>query len=64
MFGTVSSYNPKKKFGYIAGDDGKEYFVHESEIMLPSKCLYAGYSVRFTPTSGFPKPKAAGVCLL
>lgn len=64
MIGIVNSYNPKKKFGYIAGDDGKEYFVHESEIKLPSKCLYAGYSVQFTPTSGFPKPRAAGVSLL
>lgn len=64
MLGKVIAYYPQKRFGYIAADDGREYFVHESQINLPSKCLSAGYMVQFTPSNGFPKPQACHVCLL
>jgi len=30
--GTVKFYNPNKRFGYITGDDGKDYRVHESGL--------------------------------
>ena len=30
--GTVKFYNSMKHFGFIAGDDGKEYFVHVSGL--------------------------------
>lgn len=32
MNGTVKFFNPMKGFGFIAGEDGKEYFVHKSSI--------------------------------
>ena len=30
--GTVKFYNPNKRFGYITGDDRKDYRVHESGL--------------------------------
>ena len=30
--GTVKFFNGMKHFGFIAGDDGKEYFVHSSGL--------------------------------
>ena len=32
MKGTVKFYNRMKRFGFITGEDGKDYFVHESGI--------------------------------
>ncbi len=32
MKGKVKFYNEAKKFGFIAGEDGKEYFVHFSGL--------------------------------
>ena len=32
MKGTVKFFNRDKHFGFIAGEDGKEYFVHESGL--------------------------------
>ena len=29
--GTVKWFNPEKAFGFILGEDGKDYFVHLSE---------------------------------
>ena len=28
MEGTVKFFNPKKGYGFITGEDGKDYFVH------------------------------------
>ena len=30
--GTVKFFNSMKHFGFIAGEDGKEYFVHSSGL--------------------------------
>lgn len=32
MKGTVKFFNVGKHFGFIAGEDGKEYFVHSSSL--------------------------------
>ena len=32
MKGTVKFYNFSKNFGFIAGEDGKDYFVHSSGL--------------------------------
>ncbi|HQQ36778.1 MAG TPA: cold shock domain-containing protein, partial [Methanothrix sp.] len=31
--GTVKFFNRTKRFGFIAGDDGKDYFVHATGLM-------------------------------
>jgi CspA family cold shock protein len=35
--GTVKFFNEMKQFGFIAGDDGKEYFVHVSGLKEGTK---------------------------
>ena len=32
--GTVKWFDPVKGFGFIAGDDGKDVFVHQSNILM------------------------------
>lgn len=32
MNGTVKWFNPSKAYGFITGEDGKDYFVHSSQI--------------------------------
>lgn len=63
MYGRVKLYSPKKKYGFISGDDGREYYFSEGEIRIPSKSLSAGYSVQFNTSDGYPNPKARNVRL-
>lgn len=32
MKGSVKFFNTEKRFGFIAGEDGKEYFVHQTGL--------------------------------
>lgn len=32
MRGTVKFFNRNSRFGFISGEDGKEYFVHQSSV--------------------------------
>jgi len=32
MKGKVKWFNPRKGYGFIIGEDEKEYFVHQSEL--------------------------------
>ncbi|MCK5149418.1 cold shock domain-containing protein [Candidatus Pacearchaeota archaeon] len=32
MKGKVKFFNDEKEFGFIVGEDGKEYFVHKSAL--------------------------------
>jgi len=32
MKGTVKFFNREKEFGFITGEDGKDYFVHKSGL--------------------------------
>ena len=32
MKGTVKFFNSEKEFGFITGEDGKDYFVHKSGL--------------------------------
>lgn len=33
MKGTIKTYLPEKKYGFIRGDDGKDYFFHENDFV-------------------------------
>jgi len=58
--GTVKFFNRLKNFGFIQGDDGKDYFVHVSGLK-PGVTIDEGDRVSFTPTKGDKGDKAEGV---
>ena len=46
--GTVKWFDPKKGFGFILGDDGKDIFVHFSNIDMDGfKTLTEGQEVHY-----------------
>lgn len=46
--GTVKWFNPKKGFGFLVGEDNKDYFVHYSSIVKDGfKSLDEGQEVTF-----------------
>ena len=49
--GTVKFFNSMKHFGFIAGDDGKEYFVHASGLKEGTS-ITEGDKVSFKVTQG------------
>ncbi|MBI2542475.1 cold-shock protein [Candidatus Woesearchaeota archaeon] len=58
--GTVKFFNSMKHFGFIAGDDGKEYFVHASGLK-EGVSIKEGDKVSFDVVQGDRGPKAEGV---
>jgi len=60
MEGTVKFFNEMKNFGFIAGDDGKEYFVHSSGVKEGTS-LQEGDKVKFEVAQGDRGPKAEQV---
>jgi CspA family cold shock protein len=58
--GTVKFFNEMKHFGFIAGDDGKEYFVHASGVKEGTS-LREGDKVKFEVVQGDRGPKAEQV---
>lgn len=57
MKGTVKFFNASKNFGFISGEDGKEYFVHASGIE-EGTTLYEEDKVEFEVVEGDRGPKA------
>lgn len=57
MNGTVKYFNENKGFGFISGEDGKEYFVHRTGIE-DGKALREGSLVVFAVEEGDRGPKA------
>lgn len=48
MKGTVKSFNSRRGFGFITGEDGKDIFVHYSAIQKEGfKTLKAGEHVTY-----------------
>jgi len=60
MKGTVKFFNLEKGFGFIAGEDGKEYFVHSSGLK-EGTTLNENDAVTFDVEEGDKGPKAANV---
>ena len=60
MNGTVKFFNDQKGFGFIAGDDGKEYFVHQTGLVEGVR-LQEGDAVTFDVEEGDRGPKAVNV---
>ena len=60
MKGTVKFFNNMKGFGFISGDDGKEYFVHQ-EGLKEGVSLQDNDSVTFDVEEGDRGPKAVNV---
>ena len=60
MNGTVKFFNEQKQFGFIAGEDGTEYFVHVSGLTEGTR-IREGDSVTFDVEQGDRGPKAVNV---
>lgn len=58
--GTVKFFNNRKQFGFITGEDGKEYFVHITGLK-PGVSITEGDKVTFDVVNGDRGPKAENV---
>jgi len=58
--GTVAKWIGDRGFGFIKTEDGKEIFVHNSDIQGKSS-LSEGEKVEFEVTEGPKGPRAANV---
>ena len=48
MHGKIKMFNNERGYGFILGEDGKDYFVHVSNIACAEE-LFRGMGVIFTP---------------
>jgi cold shock protein len=62
MNGTVKFFNEQKQFGFIAGEDGVESFVHISGLTDGTR-IREGDAVTFDIEQGDRGPKAVKVSL-
>ncbi|MCS7230285.1 MAG: cold-shock protein [Candidatus Kryptonium sp.] len=64
--GKVKWFNNKKGYGFIETEDGREVFVHYSEIKSDKrfKTLEEGAKVEFEIVDGPKGPKAVNVVVL
>lgn len=60
MKGKVKFFNEVKGFGFIIGDDGKEYFVHQTGVK-DGAVITDNDQVEFEVQQGDRGPKAANV---
>ncbi len=60
MKGKVKFFDTSKKFGFIAGEDGKEYFVHQTGLEAGVE-LKENDEVTFEVEQGDKGPKAVKV---
>jgi cold shock protein len=65
MIGTVRFFKSDRGFGFVQGEDGKDYFCHFSDITGEGfKTLREGQNVEFDPAQGPKGPKATNVTAL
>jgi len=60
MEGTVKFFNEMKGFGFITGEDGNEYFVHQTGLK-DGVTIYENDTVTFDVEQGDRGPKAVNV---
>ncbi len=60
MKGNVKFFNTMKGFGFIAGEDGKEYFVHSTGLK-EGVSINENDTVSFDVEEGDRGPKAVNV---
>jgi len=60
MKGTIKFFNDTKLFGFITGEDGKDVFVHQTEIG-EGITVREGDAVEYTVEQGDKGPKAVEV---
>ena len=63
MEGKVKFFNEMKGFGFISGDDGKDYFVHQSALPQGTS-LREDDAVSFDPVEGDRGMQAQNITLL
>ena len=62
MKGTVKMFDKEKGFGFIHGDDGKDYFFHYSAIVMDDfKTAEKGEVVEFETEESTRGPRACKV---
>ena len=62
MNGTVKKIVSDKGFGFIKGEDGKEYFFHRSSLKNADfESLEQGTSVTFEDAEGTKGPRAEDI---
>ncbi len=64
MKGTVKWYNPKKGYGFIQGEDGKDVFVHKSDVPFWTIFLNRGDKVEYKTEKLKTGVKAANIKML
>lgn len=62
MNGTVKFYNTMRRFGFIAGEDDKEYFFHETSLKEGTS-VNENDEVTFDVEEGDKGPRAVNVAL-
>jgi CspA family cold shock protein len=60
MKGKIKFFNAMKGFGFVAGEDGKEYFIHKSAL-AEGVILHENDAVTFDVEEGDRGPKAVNV---
>jgi CspA family cold shock protein len=63
--GTVKWFNNEKGYGFITRDDGRDFFVHHSEILTSGyRTLEAGQRVDFRVAQGPRGDRATDVIVV
>lgn len=67
MRGVIKWFNNVKGYGFLTGQDGRDFFVHHSDLRCDRKTrdsLKGGEEVEFEESAGPKGPKAANIRLV